>query len=74
MSRAENKQSSPIINLVKPSTGTSSEKMAIARVNEGSVSNLVSLSNSDSNSYICNPLERELNLTEYELRIRAANG
>jgi hypothetical protein len=48
--------------------------MAIARVHDGSVSNLISISNSDSNSFINNPLEKELNLTEYELRIRAANG
>lgn len=48
--------------------------MAIARIHDGSVSNVISITNSDSNSFINNPLEKELNLTEYELRIRAANG
>lgn len=56
--------------------GKGKEELCIVTANEGSVSHLMSLSEADRSEWDVhnNPLERELNLTEYENRVRAANG
>lgn len=50
--------------------------MCIVRANEGSVSHMISMSELDRSDWDArnNHLDRELNLTEYENRVRAVNG
>jgi hypothetical protein len=45
------------------------------RAHDGSVSNMISISNSSGSPHVSDedPLEKEMNLTEYEMRIQAAN-
>lgn len=47
----------------------------VMRAHDGSVSNMISVSGSDESPKLSSedPLEKELNLTDYEMRVQAAN-
>ena len=55
----------------KAETMVAKTQFEVMRAHDGSVSNMISVSNSDESPQLSDgdPLEKELNLTEYELRV-----